>query len=107
LAAVQEMGRRGFKGALRRIEPVVLGKLHREIDLTERMRFFEAYALIARDGALETLSGLMSAGALFKRKESPEVRACALSPSGRFGPRSRATCCSARPMTKTSSSAMR
>ncbi|HSE66623.1 MAG TPA: HEAT repeat domain-containing protein, partial [Gemmatimonadales bacterium] len=77
LASVQEMGRRGFKGALRRIEPVVLGKLQREIDLTERMRFFEAYALIARDGALETLSGLMSPGALFRRKESPEVRACA------------------------------
>jgi hypothetical protein len=77
LAAVQEMGRRGFKGALRRIEPVVMGKLQRDIDLTERMRFFEAYALIARDGALETLSGLMSTGALFKRKESPEVRACA------------------------------
>jgi HEAT repeat protein len=51
--------------------------MQREIDLTERMRFFEAYALIARDGALETLSGLMSPGALFKRKESPEVRACA------------------------------
>lgn len=77
LAAVQEMGRRGYKAALRRIEPVVMGKLQREIDLTERMRFFEAYALIARDGALETLSGLMSPGALFKRKESPEVRACA------------------------------
>ena len=77
LASVQEMGRRGFKGALRRIEPVVLGKLQREIDLTERMRFFEAYALIARDGALETLSALMSPGALFRRKESPEVRACA------------------------------
>jgi HEAT repeat protein len=77
LAAVQEMGRRGFKGALRRIEPVVQGKQQREIDLTERMRFFEAYALIARDGALETLSGLLSPGALFRRKESPEVRACA------------------------------
>jgi len=77
LASVQEMGRRGYKGALRRIEPVVMGKLQREIDLTERMRFFEAYALIARDGALPTLSGLMSPGALFKRKESPEVRACA------------------------------
>jgi hypothetical protein len=77
LASVQEMGRRGFKGALRRIEPVVMGKLQRDIDLTERMRFFEAYAMIARDGALETLSGLMSPGALFKRKESPEVRACA------------------------------
>jgi hypothetical protein len=77
LAAVQEMGRRGYKGALRRIEPVVQGKLQREIDLTERMRFFEAYALIARDGALQTLSGLLSPGAMFKRKESPEVRACA------------------------------
>ena len=77
LAAVQEMGRRGYKGALRRIEPVVQGKVQREIDLTERMRFFEAYALIARDGALETLSALMSAGGMFRRKEAPEVRACA------------------------------
>lgn len=84
LAGVQAMGRRGYKGALRRIEPVVQGKLTREIDLTERMRFFEAYALIAGAGALEPLAGMLSAGGLFRRKESPEVRACAALAIGRL-----------------------
>lgn len=77
IAGVQALGKRGYKGALRRIEPVVQGKLPRVIDLTERMRFFEAYAEIAGAGALEVLSQMLSAGGLFKRREVPEVRACA------------------------------
>lgn len=84
IAGVQALGRRGYKGALRRIEPVVQGKLTREIDLTERMRFFEAYAMIAGPGSLENLAGMLSAGGLFKRKESPEVRACAALAIGRL-----------------------
>jgi hypothetical protein len=83
IAGVQALGRRGYKGALRRIEPVVQGKVQREIDLTERMRFFEAFAMIAGPGALETLSGMLSAGGLFRRKEPPEVRACAALAMGR------------------------
>jgi HEAT repeat protein len=77
IAGVLELGKRGFKGALRKIEPVVQNKVQREIDLTERMRFFEAYALISGPGALEMLGGLLSPGGLFRRKEAPEVRACA------------------------------
>ncbi len=69
---------------LSRIEPVVQGKASREIDLTERMRFFEAYALIAGTSALETLTGLISTGGMFRRKESPEVRACAALALGRL-----------------------
>jgi hypothetical protein len=84
IAAVQALGRRGYKGALKRIEPVVLGKLAREIDLTERMRFFEAFAQIAGPVALETLAAMLSAGGLFKRKETPEVRACAALAIGRL-----------------------
>lgn len=84
IACVQSMGKRGYKGALRRIEPVVQGKLAREIDLTERMRFFEAYAQIAGPAALESLAAMLSAGGLFKRKESPEVRACAALAIGRL-----------------------
>lgn len=84
IAAVQALGRRGYKGALRRIEPVVQGKVPREIDLTERMRFFEAYAMIAGNAALEGLSAMLSPGGLFKRKESPEVRACAALAIGRL-----------------------
>ncbi|MEO8634077.1 MAG: HEAT repeat domain-containing protein [Gemmatimonadales bacterium] len=84
IAAVQALGRRGYKGALRRIEPVVQGKVPREIDLTERMRFFEAYALIAGNAALEGLTAMLSSGGLFKRKETPEVRACAALAIGRL-----------------------
>jgi HEAT repeat protein len=84
IAGVQALGKRGYKGALRRIEPVVQGKLAREIDLTERMRFFEAYAMIAGPGSLETLSAMLSPGGLFRRKETPEVRACAALAIGRL-----------------------
>jgi hypothetical protein len=84
VAGVQSMGRRGYKGALRRIEPVVQGKLTREIDLTERMRFFEAYAQIAGPAAIESLSVMLAPGGFFKRKESSEVRACAALAIGRL-----------------------
>lgn len=84
LAAVQALGRRGYKGVLKRVETVVQGKVTREIDLTERMRFFEAYAMISGAGALETLAALLAPGSLFRRKESAEVRACAALAIGRL-----------------------
>lgn len=84
IAAVQALGKRGYKGVLRRIEPVVQGKLQREIDLTERMRFFEAYAMIAGPSSLEQLAAMLSPGGLFRRKETPEVRACAALAIGRL-----------------------
>ena len=40
-------GSRGYKGALKRVEAVVLGKSLKEMDLTEKMAFFEAYGAIA------------------------------------------------------------
>jgi hypothetical protein len=84
IAAVGALGKRGYKGALRRIEPVVQGKLSRAIDITERVRFFEAYALIAGANALEPLSQILSAGGLFRRKEPADVRACAAHALGRL-----------------------
>lgn len=84
IAAVQALGKRGYKGALKRIEPVIQGKSTREIDLTERMRFFEAFAVISGPTALETLSALIAPGSLFRRKESAEVRACAALALGRL-----------------------
>ena len=82
--AISALGRRGYKGVLKKVEPVIQGKAARDIDLTERMRFFEAYAMISGASALETLAGLLSAGGMFKRKESPEVRACAALALGRL-----------------------
>ena len=46
-------GARGYKGAQRRIESMVLGKSVEEMDLTEKMAFFEAYGAIAGAGGAQ------------------------------------------------------
>jgi hypothetical protein len=84
LAAVRAVGSRGYKGALKRIEAVVLGKALKEVDLTEKMAFFEAYAAIAGTNALKPLSGLLLERGLLKMKEPPETRACAAMAIGRL-----------------------
>ncbi len=84
LAAVRVLGQRGYKGALRRIEAVVLGRAIKEMDLTEKMAFFEAYGSIAGAAALKTLSGLLLPRGLLKLKEPSETRACAAMALGRI-----------------------
>jgi HEAT repeat protein len=84
IAAAQAVGRRGYKGALARLEAVVRGKSDRTMDLTERMRFFEAYAEVAGPPALELLSAILSPGTFLRRKEHTEVRACAALALGRL-----------------------
>jgi HEAT repeat protein len=84
LAAVRGVGSRGYKGALRRIETVVLGKSPREIDLTEKMAFFEAYGAIAGAAGLKALSAILLQRGLLKMKEPPETRACAAMALGRI-----------------------
>ncbi len=90
LAAVRVVGTRGYKGALRRVEAVVLGKAVKEMDLTEKMAFFEAYGSIAGTAALKALTGLLLPRGLLKLKEPSETRACAAIALGRIrGPEAR------------------
>jgi HEAT repeat protein len=77
LAAVRVVGSRGYKGALKRVEGVVLGKSVKEMDLTEKMAFFEAYGTIAGAGGVKALGGMLLPRGLLKLKESSETRACA------------------------------
>ncbi|HEU4474187.1 MAG TPA: HEAT repeat domain-containing protein [Gemmatimonadales bacterium] len=77
LAAVRVVGGRGYKGALKRVESVVLGKGVKDLDLTEKMAFFEAYGAIAGPAGLKALSGILLPRGLLKMKEAPETRACA------------------------------
>jgi len=84
LAAVRAVGSRGYKGALKRIETVVLGKGLKEVDLTEKMAFFDAYAAIAGTNAVKPLSALLLERGLLKMKEPPETRACAAMALGRL-----------------------
>lgn len=84
LAAVRELGSRGYKGLLRRIEPLITSKSAKEMDVTERVAVFEAYAVVAGEGALPTLQGLLNAGGLFKSKAPPETRAAAARAIGKI-----------------------
>jgi len=77
LAAVRVVSGRGYKGAQRRVEAVVLGKAVKEMDLTEKMAFFEAYGAIAGATGLKAMSGILLPRGLLRMKESSETRACA------------------------------
>ncbi len=84
LAAVRFLGSRGYKNALRRIEPVVAGKAGRDVDLTEKMAFFEAYGAIAGGTAVATLQSMLLSRGLLGYRASPETRACAAMALGRI-----------------------
>lgn len=84
ITAVRLLGSRGYKGALRRVEAVVLGKNLKDLDLTEKMAFFEAYGSIAGPAALKTLEGILLPRGLLKLKEPPETRACAAMALGKI-----------------------
>jgi HEAT repeat protein len=84
LAAVRAAGSRGYKGALRRVESVVLGKTLKDMDLTEKMAFFEAYSAIAGTAAVKQLSAILLDRGLLRMKEPPETRACAAMALGRL-----------------------
>jgi HEAT repeat protein len=84
IAAVRAAGSRGYKGALRRIEAIVVGKARKDMDLTEKMAFFEAYGAIAGPNALKPLTSILLERGLLKMKEPPETRACAAMALGRI-----------------------
>lgn len=91
LAAVRALGARGYRNVLRRVEPVVLGKTTREIDLTEKMAYFEAFGAIAGPGAVPTLQTMLLSKTLLGYRASAETRACAATALGRIrSPESRA-----------------
>jgi HEAT repeat protein len=83
IAAVRVAGSRGYKGALKRVESVVLGK-SKDMDLTEKMAFFEAYGAIAGVNGLKTLSTILLQRGLIKMKEPADTRACAAIALGRI-----------------------
>lgn len=77
IEAVRAMGKRGYKNALKRLQTAVLNRGLKGADLTERIAYFEAYAMIAGPSALDPLARILLPGGMFRRKESPESRACA------------------------------
>jgi HEAT repeat protein len=64
----------------------VLGKALRAAELTEKMVFFEAYGVLGGEKAVARLAPMLEAtGGFMRRKEDPEIRACAAMALGKIG----------------------
>lgn len=85
ITAVRVLGNRGHRAAFQRIEAAVTGKGLRDADLTEKTVFFEAYGLLAGEGGIATLRDMIEVKGFLRRKEDPQIRACAAMALGKIG----------------------
>lgn len=85
IAVVKFLAQRGHRNAFPRVEAAVTGGKLKEVDLTEKMAFFEAYGSLAGVAGIPILEKmLVGRGGLLARKEDPETRACAAMALGRI-----------------------
>lgn len=85
VAAVRVLGQQGHRAALSRIEQILHGKELRNAELSEKTAFFEAYGTLAGGDGVKTLEAFLGGGGFLKKKEDPEVRACAAMALGKVG----------------------
>jgi HEAT repeat protein len=85
LATVRILMMKRHKGALPRVTAAIQGKSVRVADLTEKMAFFEAYGSMVGEEGVDSLDAMLNSGGFLKRREDPELRACAAMALGRIG----------------------
>jgi hypothetical protein len=86
VGSVRAIAAAGYRNGLPAVQDAVGGRRLREADLTEKTAFFEAYGTLAGPKGLAVLMPLLEAkGGLMKKKEDPEIRACAAMALGRIG----------------------
>ena len=78
-------GAQGYRQALQQITSALTGRKLREADLTEKTAFFETYGMLSGPKGLETLEPMLGVRGVFRRKEDPEIRACAAMAIGKIG----------------------
>ena len=85
IAAVRALSGRAYRPALARLETVVKGKAIRDVDLTEKMAFFEGYAALCGDAGIPYLDSTLNTKGFLGRLDDAEIRACAAIALGRIG----------------------
>jgi hypothetical protein len=85
VAAVRVMATQGHRGAFPAIAAAISGKSLKDADLTERTVFFEAYGSLAGAAGLATLEPMIQTGGFMRRKQDPQIRACAAMAIGKIG----------------------
>jgi hypothetical protein len=85
LATVRILMVKKHRGALPKITAAIQGKSVRVADLTEKMAFFEAYGSLVGEEGVASLDAMLNSGGFLKRREDPELRACAALALGKIG----------------------
>ncbi len=85
LAAVKTLGEHRYRGAATTIESLVFSKVMKSADLSEKRVFFETFGLIADNGGVAKLGGILVGKGILSRKEDPQTRACAAMALGKIG----------------------
>jgi HEAT repeat protein len=83
VTAVRALTAKVYRPVLARLEAVVKGKAVREVDLTEKMAFFEGYGALCGDGGVAHLDAILNGKGFLGRREDSEIRACAAIALGR------------------------
>jgi hypothetical protein len=84
IGAVRALATQRYARAHDAIAAIVMGKRIREADLTEKTAFFEAYGALAGAGDLARMRDLLEPRGFLKKKEDPQIRACAAMAIGRI-----------------------
>lgn len=77
ITAVRGLATLQYKPAAPWLEPLLDERAMREADLTEKIAFFEAYAVVAGPQAVPLLDRMLNTKTLLGRRPPAEVRACA------------------------------
>jgi len=90
IAAARGLGLLRYHPAMATFEEILEGKALREADLTEKLAFFEAYALVGGPDAVPFLDRILNGRGLLGRRQPAELRACAATALGHIaGPAAR------------------
>jgi hypothetical protein len=84
ITAVRAIGTQRHVGAHDAVAAIVTGRRIRDADLTEKTAFFETYGSLAGAGDLARLRDLLEPRGLLRKKEDPQIRACAAMAIGKI-----------------------
>jgi hypothetical protein len=84
IAALAALAASGFRSAREPLEDRVSASLDRPMERAERIALFEAYGAVAGADAIPRLADILNGRRWFRRRQPPELRACAALALGRL-----------------------
>ncbi|MFW6078768.1 MAG: HEAT repeat domain-containing protein, partial [Gemmatimonadota bacterium] len=85
LTAIGGIGTLGYQPARAKVEQIIDSRAFRRTDLTEKVAFFEAYGAFGSAANVELLDRLLNKRGFLRRRQDPDMRACAALALGMLG----------------------